>query len=142
MEVREAASRRVLDWYLYTASSARGFIRPRPGADLVVDPADSSVEPLPIAEVTQAVDWLEAERQVLVHAVQHAAETGFDDHAWKLAWTLNPFFDLRRHIDDWIATARTGQLAADRLGSAWRSFLPEAISVSRTSTRIGSKKAP
>jgi len=66
----------------------------------------------------QALAWLSAERQVLVAAVEQAARTGFDRHAWQLAWTLTTTL-LRQAVG--TSTSRCSRLPWRRLG-AWASW--------------------
>src|SRR5262249_42595375 len=44
-----------------------------------------------------------------------AAATGFDTHAWQLAWTLDTFLNRRGHWHDWAAVGRAAVAAAHRL---------------------------
>ncbi|MBM7789692.1 AfsR/SARP family transcriptional regulator [Tenggerimyces flavus] len=113
---RADATRRMLDLYLQTVAVARDHIRPRTGLDVVIDPAESSVAPLPLTDSAEAITWLETERQVLIDCVGASADGGFDDHAWKIAWCLHSFFDHQQHHDDWVSTATIGLAAAKRLG--------------------------
>jgi DNA-binding SARP family transcriptional activator/Flp pilus assembly protein TadD len=112
---RDAAVGRVLDYYLHTSAlAARLLVRswepvilaaPRPGTT-----------PGQLADYTQALAWLEAERQILLAAVNFAAESGFDSHAWQLPWAIASFLRLRGHWQEWAATQRTALDAASRLG--------------------------
>jgi tetratricopeptide (TPR) repeat protein len=112
----EAATRRLLDWYLHNAAVAGGVVRPRGSVNPVVGPADPNIVSHEFAGPAEALDWFETERQVLPDLLRRAADHGFDDHVWKLAWTLLPFYSIRMHLDDWRTTATIGRLAADRLG--------------------------
>lgn len=112
----EAATRRLLDWYLHNAAVAGGKVRPRASVNPVVGPADPNIVSHEFAGPVEALDWFENERQVLPDLLRRAADHGFDDHAWKLAWTLLPFYSIRMHLDDWRTAATIGRLAADRLG--------------------------
>jgi DNA-binding SARP family transcriptional activator/tetratricopeptide (TPR) repeat protein len=110
-EVRRAAATRILDYYVYTAHAAA----------LLIDPARQS-PPLPprppgvVAEepttVADALAWLEAERAVLVAAVDAAARAGLAEHASRLPWELAPFFDRRGDWHDYDATQRVALLVA------------------------------
>jgi len=61
--------------------------------------------------------WFAAERTTCVAAVALAAESGFDDLAWRLTAALTPYFDLRGHQDDWHATHLIALAAARRAGN-------------------------
>ena len=101
--VRRAATTRILDHYVYAAHTAA----------LLIDPARQS-PPLPprssdvLAEapttVADALAWLEAERAVLVAAVDAAAQAGLAEHASRLPWELAPFFDRLGYWHDYDTT--------------------------------------
>jgi tetratricopeptide (TPR) repeat protein len=119
---REAALRRLYQWYLCSADAAARMLYPekvrlplpagRPGA---TPPAGS-------ADAAEATAWLDAERPNLVAAVAHAAECGPRPLAWHLADTLRGYFYLRMYSVEWQAVARAGLAAArtddDPLGQA------------------------
>src|SRR5207244_1618219 len=56
-------------------------------------------------------------------AIQLAAATGQNTHAWQLPWTLGEFFLRRGHWHDWAATQHTALTSArqdgDRRGQAY-----------------------
>ena len=53
---------------------------------------------------------------MLLAAAKHAAELGFDDHAWQIPWTLVTFLDRQGHWHDWESTQQDALAAASRLG--------------------------
>ena len=112
----EAATRRLLDWFLHNAAVAGGKIRPRASDNPVVGPPDPKLVSFEFATPAEALDWFETERPVLPDLLRRAADQGFDDQVWKLAWTILPFYSIRMHLDDWRTTATIGRQAADRLG--------------------------
>jgi DNA-binding SARP family transcriptional activator/tetratricopeptide (TPR) repeat protein len=63
-----------------------------------------------------AVGWFDAERHTGVAMVSLAEAWGLDDHAWRLAATFAPYFDLRGHHDDWQRTHGHALAAARRAG--------------------------
>ncbi|WP_233157981.1 AfsR/SARP family transcriptional regulator [Actinokineospora bangkokensis] len=69
-----------------------GVERPELPADLV-----RQVKEDPLA-------WLEFERDCLCGAVDMAADSGLDEHAWDLAVTLVALFEARLYHDDWERT--------------------------------------
>ncbi|WP_329060187.1 tetratricopeptide repeat protein [Streptomyces sp. NBC_01429] len=67
--------------------------------------------------VGSALAWLDAERPNLVAAVVRAQDNAsLQSHAVSLAFGLTPFFDLRKHWDDWLLTHGSAVRAARRRG--------------------------
>ena len=112
---RHAAAGRVLDHYLHTAHAAALLLSPSRTPVTLAAPRPQ-VTPERLASYQEALDWFEAERQVLLAAVTLAAETGFDVHGWQLPWALADFLDRRGHWHDGAALQRTALAAATRLG--------------------------
>jgi tetratricopeptide (TPR) repeat protein len=113
---RRAATHRVLDHYLHTAHAAA--VRLEPQRDPIsLDPPAAGVSPVQLADLDHAHAWLAAELANLVTAVGSAYRTGFDEHAWRLAWSLAGVLDLRGHWQDQISVQATAAEAAVRLGN-------------------------
>jgi DNA-binding SARP family transcriptional activator len=111
-----AATRRVLDYYLHTAYSAALAINPARDA-LELAPASAGVVSERISERERANDWFRAEYQVLLKAIELAAENGFEGYAWQLPWTLVNFFDQQGYWQDWVATHQIALSASQRSGN-------------------------
>jgi tetratricopeptide (TPR) repeat protein len=111
---RRAAIGRLLDHYLHSAHAADRLLEPmRDPIDLPPAAADIAIDrPL---SADDAMAWFTREYPALVIATGHAAAIGFDDHAWRLAWTLTPFLDRRANWPDWAETHRIALGAAERL---------------------------
>jgi DNA-binding SARP family transcriptional activator/Flp pilus assembly protein TadD len=111
---RDAARHRILDHYLHTAHAAAMLLNPdrQPITPRAPRPG---VAPEALAGHEDALAWFTAEHAVLVATVRRAARTGFDVHAWQLAWALITFLDRRGHWHDWVATQRVALDAARRL---------------------------
>ncbi len=94
------AIRRMLDHYLLLA----------PAADRLIHPTRTSVfPPAPndfFLGYDEALHWLISERAVLVAMVGFAAQHGFHDHAWRLAWTLTTVLNRRGYWHDWLTVHR------------------------------------
>jgi tetratricopeptide (TPR) repeat protein len=111
---REAALRRLHDWYLHGVDSAARMLYgqsmrlPMPAVD-VPTPAVMTDEP-------GALAWLDAERTNLVAAIRHTAEHGPRPVAWLLADALRGYFWLGMHIVDWQDAAQTALAAAEADG--------------------------
>ena len=118
---QKAAISRVLDHYLYTAHAASLRLHPR-SEPLTLPPPPPGVLPEEQAGFAGAWAWFDAEHPVLLAAIEQAAATGWDTHAWQLAWTLMDFLDRQGRWHDWAATQHIALSAArrhnDRAGQA------------------------
>jgi DNA-binding SARP family transcriptional activator len=111
---RCAALHRVLDHYLHSAYRADRLLSPHRDPVTPATPGDGvTVEDVP--DHRHALAWFTAERAVLVAAVHQAAASGFETHAWQLAWALATFQDRRAHWDDRATTHAVALDAAGRL---------------------------
>ncbi|MEV6965216.1 BTAD domain-containing putative transcriptional regulator [Hamadaea sp. NPDC051192] len=109
--------RRLLDYRLRSALAAdRSLLADRYQVELT--PQLDSVTSESFAGLTQAVEWLNAERTSLVSAVTWAADNGFDAYAWQLAWALRTFLEWRGHTPDSLEAMNAAFSSADRLGDA------------------------
>jgi tetratricopeptide (TPR) repeat protein/transcriptional regulator with XRE-family HTH domain len=114
---RREATGRMLDHYLHTAAGAARLLDP--GKEpIVVAPPRPGAAAEQAAGYSQALAWFQAEHQVLLAAINLAAESGFDSHAWQLPWAMACFLQIRGHWQEWAATQRTALAAATRLGDS------------------------
>jgi transcriptional regulator with XRE-family HTH domain/tetratricopeptide (TPR) repeat protein len=113
-EQSSAALRRVLDHYLHTAQAADQLINPARDA-VVSEPPGPGVTPEQFQNEQVAQAWLQAERQVLIAAVRHAAEAHFPQHALQLASTMVTFLDRQGRLHDYVATQQIALAAAEHL---------------------------
>ncbi|MEU3567814.1 tetratricopeptide repeat protein [Kitasatospora sp. NPDC036755] len=111
---RQAALRRVLDWYLHTADAAQQWLRPAEDR-LPLDPASDGLRPAAFADYNSAVDWSERERANLLQAVHAASVAGEDRRTWQLAAVLWNAQAPSAPGTDWPAAGRLGLAAAERL---------------------------
>lgn len=99
---RQAARRRMLDWYLHTLWRARAAAfsaspqAPRPAAPVVSPGTFDGVE--------DASAWYRDTRRILVAVVETAASGGDDRHCWQLSNLLRPFQQLAHDVDDQLHT--------------------------------------
>ncbi|HCT81532.1 MAG TPA: hypothetical protein DGT23_34160, partial [Micromonosporaceae bacterium] len=114
---RHAATRRILDHYLQTAYVACLLISPHRETRISPELPASGARPQEVADYAEAMTWFTFEHSALVATVEHAAATGFETHAWQLAWALAPYLDRRGHWNDQVTTAQTALQAAVRLNS-------------------------
>jgi DNA-binding SARP family transcriptional activator len=112
---RHAARRRMLDHYLHTARAADRLLLPHREPPIELDPVAAGTVPEPLHDRDQAMAWFAAEHRVLVALTRLAADTGFDAHAARLAWTMCTFFQWRGHWHDQLATQHVALQAAQRL---------------------------
>ncbi len=112
---REAALRRVLEWYLHTADAAQSWISPAEDR-LRLDPPTEGVRPLVFSDRDAAVDWAERDHDNLLESVRAAAATGHDRLAWQLSAALWDAQSPSAPGTDWPAVGRIGLEAAERLG--------------------------
>jgi DNA-binding SARP family transcriptional activator len=110
---REAAVRRLLDWYLSQVDGAARLLYP----EILRLPAAVAPAPEPPAVFdtrAEALAWVDTERTNLVAAMKVAAESGPHPLAWRLADGLRGYFHLRMCAVDWLSGARAGLAAAIR----------------------------
>jgi len=88
---RRAAVRRVLDYYLQTASAAAALLCP-----YCTEVTRSRLQPGVVQEEisgpAQAAEWFENERQALLAMIDQAADEGHAPHAWELPWVAGWYF--------------------------------------------------
>jgi DNA-binding SARP family transcriptional activator/tetratricopeptide (TPR) repeat protein len=114
-EEHRTALHRTLDHYLHTADRAVQLTQPH--SDPVdLPPALPGVTPEGLTDRDEAAVWLTDEHRVLMAAIQHAADHGFDVHALHLALRLTGFLDYRCHWSDLEAVQDMAIAAAHRLG--------------------------
>jgi DNA-binding SARP family transcriptional activator len=106
---------RLIDHYVRTAST--GTRRLYPGRHTVELPrVPAGVTPEELGGYAEVLDWFAVEHYALHAVVSMAAERGFDDYCWKLAWAWGPFLKRRGLLHDGVAVQRVALTAARRLG--------------------------
>jgi tetratricopeptide (TPR) repeat protein len=111
---RQEALHRLLDHYLHSACAADRLLDPYRDP-ITIPPVSAGVAVEEHADHEQAMNWLTAELPGLLAAVDRAAATGFDAHAWRLAWAVAYFLERRGHWEPWAAAQQTALAAARRL---------------------------
>jgi tetratricopeptide (TPR) repeat protein/transcriptional regulator with XRE-family HTH domain len=100
-QATRAALARMFDHYTHSAHAASAGLKVKREPMLIPlgDPAVGATVH-ESADAEAAMEWLTAEQRALLAAIRHAADTGFDTHAWQLAWSMTTFLDrrTRRHI--------------------------------------------
>jgi DNA-binding SARP family transcriptional activator/tetratricopeptide (TPR) repeat protein len=111
---RQAALRRVVDFYLHTADAGHRHLNPQ-AAPRGLDPPAAGCEPIPLDDDPAAMAWFDAEHSCLLAAQRAAAEQGWHGAVWHLAWTLEIFHLRRGRLHDAVAVWRAALAAADHL---------------------------
>jgi DNA-binding SARP family transcriptional activator/tetratricopeptide (TPR) repeat protein len=109
------ALHRVLDHYLHSAYAAAMLLDP------YRDPITPAA-PLPgvtlarLADHEHALAWFTGERTNVLAIIEFAARSGFDTHAWQLAWTFAEFLDRRGYWREGAASQHIALESARRMG--------------------------
>jgi tetratricopeptide (TPR) repeat protein/transcriptional regulator with XRE-family HTH domain len=111
---RHQATGRVLDHYLATGADAALLINPARDP-ITLPPPRPGVTPEHLRDQRQALDWMQAEHQVLLAATTLADSSGFDTHAWQIPWAMAQFLDVRGRWRDMASAQSTAVAAATRL---------------------------
>ena len=106
-----AAVGRSLDHYLHTMAGLPGLW----GSLFAIAPPRPGVSPEQLTGQADAMAWLSAEHQVLLQAVEQAAD-GFETHAWQLAYFLGLSARRQGKWADWDSAAQIALVAATRAG--------------------------
>jgi tetratricopeptide (TPR) repeat protein len=101
-DAREAALRRVLDFYTHTAHTADRLLESHRHPIQLHLPAPG-VRPQPLSDASAALAWLDTEHPVLLAAQSAATSHAWYTTVWQLAWTLNTFQTRRGHRHDRLA---------------------------------------
>ncbi|WFE55184.1 BTAD domain-containing putative transcriptional regulator [Micromonospora sp. WMMD1155] len=112
---REAAVHRLLDHCLHTAHAADLVLHPH-FSEISLAPSRAGVTAERPRSKAAATAWFTAELPVLLAAVPLAARSGFEGHAWRLAWAMAGFLHRQGHWQDWLGTQRIALAAASRIG--------------------------
>lgn len=111
---RDAALRRLVDFYLHTAHIADRLLYPH-GDPLQLDPPVSGCQPHPLPDHTAALAWFDTEHANLLATLHTATTHGWHQAVWQLASTLHTFHLRRGHLHDALVVWRAGLAAARRL---------------------------
>ncbi|MEU1587497.1 BTAD domain-containing putative transcriptional regulator [Micromonospora sp. NPDC005710] len=112
---RRDAVHRLLDHCLHTAHAADLALHPH-FSTIGLPPPRAGVTPERPKNRSAAAAWFAAEVPVLLAAVPLAARSGFEGHAWRLAWTMAGFLHRQGHWQDWLGTQRIALAAASGVG--------------------------
>jgi DNA-binding SARP family transcriptional activator len=122
LDDRDAAVRRVLDWYLHAAISADRHLLPHRRRDFVA-PHEPQTPPPEFSSTAEAMTWLEQEFDCLRSVTEWAAANGWAGHAWRTATAMTSFFDARipwlDGLEFYEAAVRAAETAGDIVGEAY-----------------------
>jgi DNA-binding SARP family transcriptional activator/tetratricopeptide (TPR) repeat protein len=112
---RDAALRRVLDFYIHTADLAERVLAPQ-RLPIQLDTPAVGACPLALPDAPEAVlAWLEAEHGNLLAAQRLAADHGWHRAVWQIAWALDTFHYWQGHRHIQVATWQAALDAAIHL---------------------------
>lgn len=112
---RRAARQRLLDHYLLSGHAAH-LVAEASHNPVTVGPGQPGVCVVEPDDRDEAMGWFDAERHVLLAAIEMAVDAGFDVHCWKLAWTVWDYFNLRGYWRELLPAGRIALAAAVRAG--------------------------
>ncbi|WP_433274520.1 BTAD domain-containing putative transcriptional regulator [Actinosynnema sp. CS-041913] len=113
-QAREAALRRVVDFYLHTAHAADRVLHPS-REPIRLDPPAPGVHIQPPHDEPTAMAWFDAEHACLLAAQRTNADLHRHRPAWQLAWALASFHTRRGHLSDDLDVWKNALAAAAHL---------------------------
>jgi DNA-binding SARP family transcriptional activator/Tfp pilus assembly protein PilF len=114
IQMRDAALRRVLDFYTHTAHVADHLLYPHRDSPRL-DPSTSGVRPHPLPDAAAALAWFDTEHTCLLAAHHTATTRHWHAAVWHLAWSLDTFHFRRGHRHDRLTVWRAAADAAAHL---------------------------
>ncbi|MFF7642451.1 BTAD domain-containing putative transcriptional regulator [Streptomyces canus] len=115
-EERDAARHQLLDHLLHTAHRADSLLAPHRERLTLSARVAAGASPVAFNSREKAASWLNAERPVILAAVQEAARSGLGAHCWQLAATLELFLDRHGRWQDQLVLQAAALQAAEDLG--------------------------
>ncbi|MBQ1017640.1 tetratricopeptide repeat protein [Micromonospora sp. D93] len=110
-EMRLAALRRLLAYYLHTADSAARHLYPQMFRLRLPEP-QTDVPIVTLDDPQAALSWLDGERPNLVALAKVVNDPAVRPMKWLLADTLRGYLALRQYTHDWFTIAEAGLAAA------------------------------
>lgn len=116
-DLRDAALRRLVDFYLHTAYSAERLLAPhrRP---IEIGIPEPGYHPHSLPDQEAAWVWFDVEYPCLLAAHNLTADRGWHAKVWQLAWTLGTFYLWRGHLRDRLTVWQAGLAAAQHQGDS------------------------
>ncbi len=113
-DARDAALRRLIDFYIHTAHAGDQLLHSH-RQPIEPIPLDTSCRPYPLKDTADVMAWFIAEHSSLLAAQRLAAENSWNTQVWHLAWILDSFHRRRNLLSDYFAVSWAGLAAAQRL---------------------------
>lgn len=113
-DVRNAALRRVLDFYIHTAHAADQLLSPH-GESARLDPPAPGVHSHLLSDAAAALAWFDTEHACLLASHHTGAERRWHSTVWQLAWVLRVFHFRRAHRHDQLVVRQIAAEAATHL---------------------------
>ncbi|MEU4445211.1 tetratricopeptide repeat protein [Actinosynnema sp. NPDC050801] len=123
-DVREAALRRAVDFYLHTSHVADRLLHPH---RTPVHEPEPGAHPQLLPDAPAAATWLRTEHTCVLAARHIAAHHGWHRATWRLAWALNTFYRRSGEHHRLVAMWQTALRAAEQLRD------PAALSIAHRS---------
>jgi tetratricopeptide (TPR) repeat protein len=112
----DAATGRLLDYYLHTARAASEHIATWTIVEGPAPPGHPPVSTPPVSTPGQAASWLEAERANLHAAISHAAATTRTRYATSIAAAMAGFLETQGYWEQGVVLHQAALAAARRAG--------------------------
>jgi DNA-binding SARP family transcriptional activator len=117
-ESRDAARRRMFDYYTRSAQAATARLDPARDTPNAPAPREG-VTPETFRSHVEALDWMRAEHAVLRALASHAFGLGMDDYCWQISWTMGPYLLRYAQRYEDAAARELSLAAASRSGDPW-----------------------
>ncbi|MEV5177526.1 BTAD domain-containing putative transcriptional regulator [Streptomyces flaveolus] len=114
-EERREARRRMFDHYLHSAHAADQVLAPS-RERITLGQCRPGTTVSRFTDQAGAADWLDANRSVLLAAVEQSARYGCGVQSWQLAATIELYLDRNGHRQEQVRVQTTATRAALRLG--------------------------
>ncbi|WP_327287634.1 ATP-binding protein [Streptomyces sp. NBC_01198] len=111
---RQAALRRVVDFYADTARAGARLLAPHQPAWRSGESTPERV-PHPLPDAASAMGWFDAEHTNLLAAQQMAGSHGWHAQVCDLAWALDPYHRRRGHLEEQAASWQGAVAGAQHL---------------------------
>lgn len=113
LDTRNAALRRLVDFYLHTAYAGERILDPHRTSVKLERPADGC-RPHSPPDVAEALAWFDAEYPCLLATQQFVRNQGWHTSVWQMACALDTFHHRRGHLHDNLTTWQAALVAADQ----------------------------